>query len=659
MSLSNNPTILAAAPRPAALADWLRARSPLGVSLVAFVLVVLIGVGHGGYFPTAWGWCVLAFTWIVGLSLTFADRLGLRRIELAFLAALALLTAWTALSIIWSSDVESSVLQVQRAMIYVSAAVAMLLVVRAAAVAHLLGGLLAGVTWLCVLALASRLFPGVPPGVEEVTQKRLAGTISYANTLGLFAVMGALLALGIALYGRRLAGRAAAAAVLPILLTTAYFTFSRGAAAALAVGLIAAIAVDGTRLKILTAGVLVALPGVVAVWLAYGQAALTRNTAPAVLIADEGRHLATVLVALTIASAAIALLIGWAEQRVRVPRQMRLGYGLLLAGLVVFALAGFVIDRGGPGPLIEETYQGIDNNRVPVNQEEANNLNTRLANIGTSSRVNFWRAALREHEQHPLIGSGAGTYEQFWHRNRRVTEDASDGHSIYLETLGELGWPGLIFVIALLAVPLGALRRARRHPIVVGAAGAYVAFIFRAGIDWDWEMPSVTLLALACAVALMAAARDGGRAGYRELGPRVRMGGLAAGIALALFAIVGLVGNRALSDATRERAARNYGAAQSAARDAVRWAPWSAHAQEELGIAEAGLGHLAEGRERLQKAASMSSDDWRIWYHLGILSRGSQRQRAFVRAATLNPLQPEIKALRERGVRLPPAPKLE
>lgn len=659
MSLSNNPTVLAAPPRRAALAGWLRARSPLGVSLVACVLVVLIGVGNGGYFPTAWGWCVLAFTWIAGLSFSFANRIRLRRIELVFLAALALLTAWTALSIIWSSDVESSVLQVQRAMIYVSAAVAMLLVVRAAAVAHLLAGLLAGVTWLCVLALASRLFPSVPPGVEMVTQQRLAGTISYVNALGIFAMMGALLALGIALYGRRLAGRAAAAAVLPVLLTTAYFTFSRGAAVALAVGLIAAIAVDGTRLKILTAGVLVALPGVVAVWLAYGQAALTRNTAPTALIAAEGRHLATLLVALTIASAAIALLIGWVEQRVRVPRRMRLGYGLLLAGLVVFALAGFVIDRGGPGPLLEETYQGINNDPVPVNREEANNLNTRLASIGTSSRVNFWHAALREHEQHPVIGSGAGTYEQFWHRNRHVTEEASDAHSIYLETLGELGWPGLLFVIALLAVPLGALRRARRHPIVVGAAGAYAAFVLHAGIDWDWEMPSVTLLALACAVALMAAARDDGRAGDWEMGPRVRMGGLAASIALALFAIVGLIGTRALSDATLERAARNYGAARSAALVAVRWAPWSAHAQEELGIAEAGVGRLAEGRERLQKAAAMSSDDWRIWYHLGILSRGSQRQRAFVRAAKLNPLQQEIRALRERGVRPSPAPKPE
>jgi len=55
----------------------------------------------------------------------------------------------------------------------------------------------------------------------------------------------------------------------------------------------------------------------------------------------------------------------------------------------------------------------------------------------------------------------------------------------------------------------------------------------------------------------------------------------------------------------------------------------------------------------------MSPDDWRIWYDLGILSRGGQRERAFVRAATLNPLQGEITALRTAGYNLPPAPKLQ
>ncbi len=93
--------------------------------------------------------------------------------------------------------------------------------------------------------------------------------------LGLFAVMGTVLALGFAAHSRRLLGRAAAASVVPILLTTAYFTYSRGAALALAVGFLAAVALDRRRLTFLTAGLLVALPSAAAVWLASRAPGLT------------------------------------------------------------------------------------------------------------------------------------------------------------------------------------------------------------------------------------------------------------------------------------------------------------------------------------------------------------------------------------------------
>jgi hypothetical protein len=35
------------------------------------------------------------------------------------------------------------------------------------------------------------------------------------------------------------------------------------------------------------------------------------------------------------------------------------------------------------------------------------------------------------------------------------------------------------------------------------ATGAYVAFLFHIGVDWDWEMPAVTVAGLACGTALV------------------------------------------------------------------------------------------------------------------------------------------------------------
>ena len=69
--------------------------------------------------------------------------------------------------------------------------------------------------------------------------------------------MGALLAFGFATRAQTIAARALSAATLPLLLATVYFTFSRGAWVAGAVGLAVAIAVDPRRLQLI-AGAIVA-----------------------------------------------------------------------------------------------------------------------------------------------------------------------------------------------------------------------------------------------------------------------------------------------------------------------------------------------------------------------------------------------------------------
>ena len=526
---------------------------------------------------------------------------------------------------------------------------------RRRAVAPLLAGLVAGTTWLAIQALTDRLSPDVPAGVRVLFQDRIEGALGYANGFGLLCVLGALLALGFAVHGRSLAGRAAAAAVLPVLVTTTYFTFSRGAGLAVAAGLLAAVAIDRRRLTLLTAGAIVALPSAAAVWLASRAAALTSSRASVDLIADEGRTLALELLGLTVASALLAVVVGLVASRVRVPRGARRAYGAVLAGVAVAALAGVVIDQGGPVELAERAYDGVNQDKLPADQTEANDLNSRLVSIGTTPRVNYWRVALDVHEAHPWIGAGAGTYEQFWLRDRPIGEAARDAHSLYLETLAQLGWPGLLLLVGMLALPLAAAAHARGEPLVAGALGAYVAYLVHTGVDWDWEMPVLTLFALLCAAALFAAARDPDAGVRPAIAPRLRALAAAAALALTAFAVVGLVGNRALARADQALDRQDFAAAEDAARSAERWAPWSAEARRRLGRAQLRLGREAQARGTLREAARMSPDDWRIWYDLGIASAGRQRERAFVKAATLNPMEDDIEALRRQGYRLPPA----
>jgi hypothetical protein len=120
-----------------------------------------------------------------------------------------------------------------------------------------------------------------------------------------------------------------------------------------------------------------------------------------------------------------------------------------------------------------------------------------------TDRPYFWWAAWKALPDRPLLGSGAGTYDLLWAAAAPIPVSVQDAHSLYLETLVELGPLGLaLILVALLAPAAAAVRTTTRVSAV--AAGAYVTFLVHAGIDWDWEMPAVTVAGLACGAAILA-----------------------------------------------------------------------------------------------------------------------------------------------------------
>jgi O-antigen ligase len=121
-------------------------------------------------------------------------------------------------------------------------------------------------------------------------------------------------------------------------------------------------------------------------------------------------------------------------------------------------------------------------------------------------RPSYWQVAWHEYRDDPVLGSGAGTYVLAWGATLPPTgRIALDAHNLYLESLAELGPIGLGLIASALCLPLLALRRGG---VTAVAGAAYLAFLVHAGIDWDWEMPAVTLAALACAATLLVAQRD-------------------------------------------------------------------------------------------------------------------------------------------------------
>ena len=92
-----------------------------------------------------------------------------------------------------------------------------------------------------------------------------------------------------------------------------------------------------------------------------------------------------------------------------------------------------------------------------------------------------------------------GTFELAWLERQPIPQPVLDAHSLYLETLAELGLVGLALLVLALAPPLAAGFRG----VDPAATGGYVAFLIHAGLDWDWELPAVTIAGLACAAALL------------------------------------------------------------------------------------------------------------------------------------------------------------
>ena len=88
-------------------------------------------------------------------------------------------------------------------------------------------------------------------------------------------------------------------------------------------------------------------------------------------------------------------------------------------------------------------------------------------------------------------------------------------HSLPLEMAPELGLPGLLLFGLFAGGVALAGRRALRAgaPLAPGACAVCVAWLLHATIDWDWQLPAVTLPALVLAGGLLAESAAGAAAG--------------------------------------------------------------------------------------------------------------------------------------------------
>jgi O-antigen ligase len=617
----------------------------IALAVGAFAAVAATAASSGAYFPTSWGWAAVAFGWAAVILLVVPGGVRLSRLDLVTLATLWGLTGWTALSSVWSESPSQSVLETERSLIYATALLAALLAARRAGARFLVGGVLCAIVVISSYALATRLFPERLAVADDLSVNRLQQPVGYWNALGVFASMGVLLALGFAARAQRLATRGIAAGALPILALTLYFAFGRGAWIALGVGLLAAIALDVRRLQFVSA-LIVLVPGpALAVWLASQEQALTSRTPVLAEASRAGHRFVPVVLGLALATGVCGVLLARVEERSPLLPRARRAYTAAIWSMVVACVAAVVVAYGSPWAMTSHAYDQFTAAPAPVRAAVnlKTDLNQRLFSLWGNGRADFWRVAWQDAREHPWLGSGAGTFQEYWLRHRPIAGTVRDAHNLYLETFAELGLPGIALLAVALGLPMAAAIRARRGSLVAATAGAYVVYLSHAGADWDWEMPAVTLAALLIGVSLLVSAR--GNTTLIRVPFRIGLGALC--IAAAAFSFVGLVSNTALSENAKATSLEDWPKAEAEARTAIAWAPWSTQGWQALGEAQLAQGKLPQARSSFRQALTEDRRNWNLWLDLALASSGAERRSAALIASRLNPLSPEIAQARK------------
>jgi len=123
---------------------------------------------------------------------------------------------------------------------------------------------------------------------------------------------------------------------------------------------------------------------------------------------------------------------------------------------------------------------------------------------GPGGRLSFWLASWNIGKDHPLTGTGAGTFGRA-HLEYQVSPRyyANEAHSSVAQAWAEMGLPGLLVWLGILALAAVALVKAWRNQgageegnagLVAGLGGGLTLLALHSAIDLDFSVPAVQAL---------------------------------------------------------------------------------------------------------------------------------------------------------------------
>ncbi len=583
-----------------------RTPSPVEAGLIAFIAVACgLSPFLYGFYDTG-VWAPIALGLLAALVGLLVARPALpSRTSLVAAGALALIWLWAFLSTSWAESADQALTDANRWLLYAALFGVLVLLLRD----DRLGAIVIGAATAAVLALggyvALRMLVGSGAGL--FLQGRLLEPLGYINGQGGYLLLGVWPLVAGAERARRPLAAGAALGGATLLGGLAVLSQARAIVPALVLSAAALLLVVPGRLRrawallFLLAGVAAALPWLLDV---YDIGALGRVPADAVF-----RNAALAILA-SAAVVAVAWGLTTALARRAIPRG-RLAAAVALLAVCCVAVGVALAAVNDPVGRVKDQYNAF------VHLRSDSDSSSRFTS-GGGNRFDYWRVAANEFSSSPARGLGAGNYDRDYFRERHTTEDIRNPHSIWMQTLSELGLVGTLLVLAfVLAVLTGIVRRARAAradprsgALAVGAGGMFLVWLLHTSVDWLHLIPGLTGLALCAAAVLVGPWRSGAPAGRS----RAR---IVVTVAVGAIAVVGAVavGRAALAERHRHDAQDSLRAGHAAqardrARDSLRLNDEALPTYYVLAAAEARRGRYRQARAALTEAIRREPHDF-------------------------------------------------
>jgi len=588
---------------------------------------------------------------------------------------LAGFAVWCGVTLLWSVAPERTWAQLNRGVAYTLVVVLAIAVASSTprAIARIAYGWLAVALACALYALAGKIIPGVEVlGLSfdhTAIASRLRAPLEYWNALALVAVLAVPIALRLATDERRHAAwRLFGITALFVLIIVLGMTYSRGGVLA-AMAAIAVVTLLGeARLRGLAALAVTLVFTIPVLGLSFSRPALKGINIPLDERVSDGIILGLVMVGSLVGLLLAAWgLLRWEERAVWGEERTRLVWrGLRATVGVVFLLmlGGIVTAEGGPSGWGDRAWEKF----TQVSEDKVSDP-ARIVSSNSGNRWVWWEEAAGAWWDKPLQGWGAGSFAVTHKIYRQHELGVVQPHCMPLQYLAEtgvvgalliLGALGFLFFAALDRVREMGRRSDREREIAVALFAGAVAWFVHSLVDWDWDIPGVTvpaLLFLGLLVGRLPPARRPGVFGAGtfaavERPPDGAVGARGAALALACV-VLGLVIVSALLPALADRKASNAVAVSTEAKEAelsdaaaeaelaARLDPTSIRPLLAAAAIAQGRGRLVDARRYLLQAADRQPYSSAVWERiLRLTLRTADRPGATAAAKRLLELDP-------------------